>query len=244
MDPANHITFLSRRVRVHACESNAVADGLVSAGIPKAACRTVYNCVRVPHPLADSARADLRARLGIPADAFLVGTIAQIRPVKGTDLLLKAGLECCDLADVRWLVIGSGRDKVVNRLARDARWDGRLQMAGQIDGAGGLAGVFDLFVMPSRHEGLCRALLEAMSWGVCPIVSDAGGMKEMVRHGIDGLVVPREDVTAIAQAIRLLHGRRDLAAALGSSARRRIEEICTPQMFADRVLAVHAEAVA
>lgn len=244
MDPANHITFLSRHVRVHACESNAVAHGLVSAGISQDACHTIYNCVGLPQPLSVAARADLRTRLGIPADAFVVGTIAQIRPVKGTDLLLRAGLECGDLADVRWLVIGGGRDPRVDRLAADPRWEGRLRMAGRIDGADGLAGAFDLFVMPSRHEGLCRALLEAMSWGVCPIVSDAGGMKEMVRHGIDGIVVPREDAPAIARAVRLLHLNRDRAAAFGASARRRIAEICTPEAFADRVLAMHAQAVA
>ena len=243
-DPANHVTFLSGRVRAHACESDAVAAGLVCAGVPADRCHTVYNCVRQPGGLSAEDRAAIRSRFGIPIDAFLIGTIAHVRPVKGTDILLQAGLDCLDLDAIHCLVIGQVDDRTVERLAADPRWRGRLHMAGRVDGAGALAGAFDVFAMPSRHEGLCRALLEAMSWGTCPVVSDAGGMKEMVRHGRDGLVVPRENVAAFAEAIRLLHADRFLTASFGESARRRIAEVCTPRAFADRVLAVHARAAA
>ncbi|MEI6239879.1 MAG: glycosyltransferase family 4 protein [Planctomycetia bacterium] len=244
LDPANHLTFLSRRVRAHACESNAVAGGLVAAGVPADCCHTIYNCVSQPDRLTAAARAEIRGRFGVPADAFVVGTIAHVRPVKGTDLLLRAGLECRDLADVHWLVIGEVADRRVERLARDPRWEGRLHMPGRVDGAGGIAGAFDIFAMPSRHEGLCRALLEAMAAGTCPVVSDAGGMKEMVRHGRDGLVVPRENVDALAAAIRALHADRVQLADLGASARLRMADVCTPEAFADRVLALHARSAA
>lgn len=244
LDPANHLTFLSPRVKIHACESDAVARGLVAAGVAAGRCHTIYNCVHQPDQLTAAARAEIRSRFDVPGDAFVVGTIAHVRPVKGTDLLLRAGLACSDLADVRWLVIGEVADRRVERLARDPGWGGRLHMAGRVDGAGGLAGAIDLFVMPSRHEGLCRALLEAMAAGTCPVVSDAGGMQEMVRHGRDGLVVPRENVAALAAAIRTLHGDRGRLADLGASARLRMADVCTPQAFADRVLALHARAVA
>lgn len=244
LDPANHLTFLSRRVRAHACESDAVAGGLIAAGVAAARCHTIYNCVHQPEPLTSAARAEIRSRLGLPADAFVVGTIAHVRPVKGTDLMLRAGLACGDLADVRWLVIGAVADRRVERLSQDPRWRGRLHMAGRVDGAGDLAGALDVFVMPSRHEGLCRALLEAMAAGTCPVVSDAGGMKEMVRHGRDGLVVPREDVAALAAAIRSLHADRGRLAGFASSARLRVADVCAPSAFADRVLALHARAAA
>lgn len=244
LDPANHITYLSRRVGLHACESDAVAGGLIAAGVAADRCHTVYNCVQQPEPLGATPRAEIRGRFGVPADAFVVGTIAHVRPVKGTDLLLRAGLECLDLPDVHWLVIGPVHDRRVARLAGDSRWRGRLHMAGRVHGAGGLAGAFDVFAMPSRHEGLCRALLEAMAAGTCPVVSDAGGMKEMVRAGRDGLVVPRENAPALEGAIRLLYADRGRLANLAASARRRVAEVCSPRVFADRVLAVHARAVA
>jgi glycosyltransferase involved in cell wall biosynthesis len=73
------------------------------------------------------------------------------------------------------LIVGRIRDAAVERLCRDPRWRGRLHLAGFIPGAAGLARVLDVFAMPSRAEGLSRALLEAMCLGICPVVSDAGG---------------------------------------------------------------------
>lgn len=246
LDPANHITFFSRRVPVHACETDAAANGLVAAGIARDRCHTVYNCVHQPDRMTPATRAEIRARFGIPADAFVIFTIATIRPVKGIDLLMEAALRCSDLTDVHWLIIGeqTERDSRIGRLKADPRWQGRLHMPGSVAKAGSLAGAFDLFVMPSRHEGICRAMLEAMAWGICPVVSDAGGMKEIVRHGIDGEVVPREDVAALASAIRRLHADREAIMAFGESSRKRMADLCTPRAFADRVLDLHARVAA
>jgi glycosyltransferase involved in cell wall biosynthesis len=233
-DLADRFSFLSPRVGSHACESEAVADGLVQAGIPRHSCHVVYNCVE-PGAVGGRDRPEARAALGLPADAFVVGSIASIRPVKGIDILLRAARECLDLPDLRVVIVGPVKDAAVERLARDPGWRGRLLLPGFVPRAGGLAGAFDVFAMPSRAEGLCRALLEAMSQGICPVVSDAGGMKEVVRAGRDGLVVPRGDVPALAAAIRHLHGRRGLIHDLGAEARHRVAALCSPAAMAERV---------
>jgi len=119
------------------------------------------------------------------------------------------------------------------------RLQARLKMPGHIHDAQRLMRVFDLFVMPSRREGLCRALLEAMDQAICPIVSDAGGMKEMVRHGKDGIVFPTENVAALRDAITQLHGDRETLAKFGSSAQTRVREICSPHQFAGRLEAMY-----
>ena len=93
--------------------------------------------------------------------------------------------------------------------------------------------------MPSRAEALCQALLEAMHQGVCPVVSRAGGMKEVVRHGQDGLVVVSEDVPALVRAIRRLHGDRRLVEQFAASAKQRYAETFTPERMAERCLAMY-----
>ena len=233
-DLADRFSFLSPRVGSHACESEAVAAGLVQAGIARGSCHVVYNCV-APAAVGGRDRREARAALGLPADAFVVGSIASVRPVKGIDILLRAALECLELPDLRVVIIGHVKDAAVERLARDPRWQGRLTLPGFVPGAGGLAGAFDIFAMPSRAEGLCRALLEAMSQGICPVVSDAGGMKEVVRDGRDGLVVPRGDVLALAAAIQHLHARPALIHAYGAEARERVAAMCSPAAMAERV---------
>jgi glycosyltransferase involved in cell wall biosynthesis len=234
VDVGNFVTFLSPRVAAHTCESHAVADGLVAAGIAPEACHVIYNCVDA-RALEIQERGVIRGRIGVPADAFVVGTIASVRPVKGIDILLRAALECLDLPDLVVVVFGQLRDGLVSRLAEDPRWKDRLRMTGHVPMAGGMAGAFDVFVMPSRSEGLCRALLEAATLGVCPVVSDAGGMKEVVRHGREGLVFPRENVSALTAAIRHLHAHRHLLREYGEAARRRVGEMCSPAAMADRI---------
>ena len=233
-DPSDLLTFLSRRVIAHACESEAVADGLVQAGITRDACHVVYNCVDRA-ALGPQDRHAIRERFGIPHNAFVIGSVASIRPVKGIDILLDAAVECLDLDDLYVLLVGPIKDAAVAKRARDPRWAGRLRLAGFVPAGGGLARGFDVFAMPSRHEGLCRALLEAMSMETCPIVSDAGGMKELVRHEREGLVVPRCDGNALSAAIRHLHARRSLISEYAAAARRRVESMCSPVAMADRV---------
>lgn len=237
-DLASHVTFLSRRVARHACESEAVAAGLVAGGVPRDRCSVVYNCVH-RDAIAAVDPAEVRRRFGIPAGAFLVGSIADVRPVKGIDILLRSVLSSTGPSDAHVLIVGRIRDAAVERLCRDPRWRGRLHLAGHIPGAAGLAAALDVFVMPSRAEGLSRALLEAMSQGTCPVVSDAGGMKELVRHEQEGLVFPREGVRELAAALARLRDDRDLTARLGRDARLRVADMCSPGAMAARIEACH-----
>lgn len=241
LDAGNWVTVLNPAVRFHTCESDAVVDGLTRAGIARSSCHTVYNCVALER-VGTETRNSLRDRFGIPRDAFVVGTVATIRPVKGIDLLIKAAASCADLRDTWWLIAGPIRDPRVAALARDPRLAGRLVMPGRVADGNLIGGALDLFVMPSRQEALCRALLEAMARATCPVVSDAGGMKEVVRHGIDGVVVPKENVTALASAIRELHANRDRVLEYTESAVIRVNTMCSPQAMADRVLEAHRRA--
>lgn len=241
-DPGNYITFLHPRIDLHCCESDACAEYLVEAGVPRDKCKTIYNCIRYQPP--PFSKQQLCERFNIPSDAFVVGTTACIRPIKGIDILLEAAARCVDLPNVYWLLIGPVEDARVAKLIRKPLFGNRLRMVGLIDNAGALANVFDIFVMPSREEALCQALLEAMSQGACPVVSDAGGMKELVRSGIDGIVVPRENSVSLADAIRLLYADRSLVNRYACSAQKRVEAICSPENMANRVLQMYSSLIA
>src|SRR5262249_43075353 len=93
----------------------------------------------------------------------------------------------------------------------------------------------DLFVFPSLYEGLGISLIEAMAMGCACIATRTGPIPEVVRHGIDGWLVPPTDADSLAEAICLLLGdvekRRTLGKAAADSARARFHpEVATGRL--------------
>lgn len=137
-----------------------------------------------------------------------------------------------------------GKEFGVWRLAvlGDGRLDGclraqaaRLGIADRVDWHGVVRDPFvfyraaSIFVLPSRVEGTPNALLEAMSCGLPVIVSDgAPGPLELVEDGVTGLVVPVNDATALALALRRLVTDDELCRRLGAAARARVREYDLP----------------
>ncbi len=236
--PDEWLTYLSPRVAAHACESAAVAESLAAVGVPSERCHVVHNCLhRQP---AATTRQQAREKLGLSADAFVVMMVANMRPVKGADLLLEAAIACRDLPRLRVVLVGRVLDRRVEQLARDSRLAHVVQLAGYRSDASDLFAAADLFVMSSRAEALCVALLEAMSQGVCPVVSDAGGMKEAVRDGVDGVVFPRENAEALAEVLRTLHASPEQRIRYGESAQQRIANDFSAAAVANRLATMYA----
>jgi glycosyltransferase involved in cell wall biosynthesis len=80
----------------------------------------------------------------------------------------------------------------------------------------------DIFVLPSRHEGMSNALLEAMAAGLPVIATDIAGSEELVSHGENGLLVPVEDVPALSGALARLVTDPSLRKRMGAAGRKRI----------------------
>jgi L-malate glycosyltransferase len=237
LNAGDWITYRHPLIDAHACESEAVRQSLIASGIDANRCFVTYNTMRMA-PARRPGRAALQ-QFGIPETAFVVGTMATMRRVKGIDLLLRTCAECADLKDMHLLLFGRVIDSEIRELATDPRIRGRVRLAGDRADASELISGADLFVMPSRAEALCQALLEAMHQGVCPVVSDAGGMKEVVRHGQDGIVFSSENVAELSRVIRALYSDRALVAHYAASARPRVTAEFTPQRMAERCLTMY-----
>lgn len=82
----------------------------------------------------------------------------------------------------------------------------------------------DIFLHASHSEGISNAVLEAMACGLPVVCTDAGGMREAVRDGIDGFVVPVRDVEAMAEALVRLARDPELRRRMGAAARQRVLE--------------------
>jgi glycosyltransferase involved in cell wall biosynthesis len=241
LDPADWLTYLSPRVAMHACESQAVMEAMVAGGVPRHRCRTTYNTMWHHEPVAS--REQWRAQWNVSNNSFLIGSVGTLRPVKGIDTLLDALVQLNTPLDWRVCLGGEILDpKIRERMARP-ELQHRIVAPGTLRPAACAMRSFDLFVMPSRAEGLCRALIEASTLGVCPIVSDAGGMKELIRHEVDGLVVPKEDPARLASAIERLMHDPSLRAQFGTSASEHVRRLCSPPAVVDRLIELYQKAL-
>ncbi|WP_433801679.1 glycosyltransferase family 4 protein [Actinomycetospora sp. CA-084318] len=96
-----------------------------------------------------------------------------------------------------------------------------------------------LLVLPSSHEGLPMAVLEAMAFGVAPVVTPVGGLPEVVHDGVNGAVVPVGDPAALARTLGELIDDDERRHALGRRARTDVEGYAAPR-WAERLAAVWA----
>jgi len=165
----------------------------------------------------------IRGSLGIPQGVPIVGTVAHLKPHKGHRHLLKAAsLVRARHPAVRFVLVGRGPlEASLRQQARELGLDGTVTFTGFRDDALDLVRTFDVFVLPSYHEGLPLALVEAMALGKPPVVTRVGGNPEVVRAGVDGLIVEAADSHALADAIISLLDDEGWRRRIGDAARER-----------------------
>ncbi|HYD99209.1 MAG TPA: glycosyltransferase family 4 protein [Alphaproteobacteria bacterium] len=143
---------------------------------------------------------------------------------KGTDTLLEA-LARPELRDLDWrlTLAGDGPVEAFRAEAERLGLGGRCHFAGWVDEAESRALLrgCDALVLPSRHEGLPMAILEAMAEGRAVVATPVGSVAEAVRDGETGLLVPPGDPAALAAALFRLAIEPELRCRMGGAGRRR-----------------------
>jgi glycosyltransferase involved in cell wall biosynthesis len=199
---------------------------------------TVANCAAARDSLLDDEKPDLQRVFvlsnGVDVDRFLtlpppagparcIGAVANLRQVKGLDVLIDAAARLQDdFPDLTFRVAGEGDERPnLQRQIREAGLEGRFHLAGsQRDIPAFLAGL-DVAVLPSRAEGMPNAVLEYMAAARPLVATKVGAVREMIHDGKHGLLVSPDDPAALAAAIARLVTQPLLARRLGEAARER-----------------------
>lgn len=211
---------------VAAC-STAEAEGIVRSGLAaEEKVRVVENGVDVA-AFGGPSRLT-RQELGIPAEAFLVGTAGRLSPQKDPATFVRAAQEVVGKApDAHFVIVGDGPlEPQITEMVRALGLSGRVHLLGWRADAPEVLKLFDAFLMTSRYEGGSFAILEAAA-ARKPIVACASpGIGALVEHGVTGLLAPVGDSGAVAAAVLTLSKDAKIGQRLAAQA---FEKIAWPR---------------
>ena len=207
---------------------------------PTARITVIPNAVRPGRQVAQPAR-------GEPVHMVFLGRIGDR---KGTFRLLEAwaqlaldpgsGAGCPKVATLT--IAGDGEVERARRCIRELRLEDTVELREWLSESDvdELLNGSHVLVLPSRNEGQSMAVLEAMARGLCVIASDVGGLHEMIGGGC-GVIVPPDNIDAIADASRLVIHDRDLRARYGAAAHARVEAHFDVRAVSRRIDALYRE---
>ena len=179
----------------------------------------VDTSVFTPH----AGEGSLRAALGIPADALVIGSVGRLEPVKAYGRLVAAyaALRRMDFGRPLALVIfgeGTDRDAIEREIDRLGVRDG-VRLPGWTDHPAEGYRMFDLFAMTSTSEGMSVSLMEAMACGICPVVTNVGSNAEVLGATLKSHAIADYDADEFVRMIGELLNDAPRRAAASAAAR-------------------------
>jgi glycosyltransferase involved in cell wall biosynthesis len=186
-----------------ACSPDVMEDVIATFGLDRARITVISNVITPPPQMVYPERLhpwlDTQVRLG---PVFV--TVSRLFPVKNIPLLLAAFDLIATKIDARLLVIGDGPEKsAIKSIVRQRALEDRVQLLGFVDSPRPHLRKADAFILASNAEGFGQVYTEAMSEGLPIVTTDAegGGSRFVLDGGRYGLLVPRGNIEALAQAM-------------------------------------------
>ena len=214
-----------RQVDCFIAASEAIRQMLIGDGVPADRTVTVHEGIDVEHVEA-AAPVNVHEAFWLPHGAPVVGNVAALVPHKGQRYLIDAAhLVVQQIPDARFVILGEGELREhLEKQVREHHLEKHVLLPGfRTDVLGCIKG-FDLLVMSSVTEGLGTSLLDAMACSRPIVATGAGGIPEIVEHGISGLLVPIRDHHALADAIVRALQDADLRQRMGDAGFARVNE--------------------
>jgi L-malate glycosyltransferase len=214
-----------------------VVSELADAGVERS------RIVEIPNGVATAAPRRTDHRLRQTPCILYVG---RLHRQKGLDTLIRAfALLCSEQSPVdtsRLQLVGEGpARRELEELAETLGVSANVDFAGSHEDVQPFLDEADVFVLPSSAEGLSNALLEAMACGLPVIVSEIPGNRDVVEDGVNGLLTPVGDASALAATLMRLLDDEPLRAALGQAARSTILQHYGIEYVAEEYLRLYQE---
>ena len=206
---------------------------LEETGIPPAMINVIPDGIEIPDRLPDAAtRLAARAKWGLSEREFLAGHLGNFSAEKGQDLAIRALEMLAGRLPNARLVLGgdiTANDLAASSLAA-AVGSRQVLLAGYQENLYKFFSALDLYIMPSRSEGLGSSALLAMAHALPVIATNVGGVPEIVEEGRTGWLVPPESPEALASAMSAAASNPSRLKELGANAREHAKEFSADVM--------------
>jgi len=194
----------------------------------------VYNGVDVDNYTVPVCRKEKLNSLGLRSDVWLIGMVANVRPIKGFEYFIQAAARVKQsFPGSQFVVVGGDAEfgveinvykKKLVRLTRKLGLEDEIVYLGMRHDVAEILAVFDIYVSSSLSEGFSNTILEAMASGKPVVATNVGGNSEAVIHGETGFLVPPADADAIAEAIVKVLSNQELCYEMGCRGRSLIQD--------------------
>jgi glycosyltransferase involved in cell wall biosynthesis len=182
--------------------------------------RTIHVLTNGIPDLPDPTGPSVRKEFGIASDARVIGTLSQLRPQKGLEVLIEASETLAErFPGIAVLIAGRGNEeKRLRTLIRDKGLEKVVLLAGPRQDVPEFLQALDVAVSCSHFEGSPLSVMEYMAAAKPIVATSVGGVPDLIEDGVHGLLVPPGDAREVADAVTGLLKAPDRAAAMGHSA--------------------------
>lgn len=208
-----------------------IRDGFIQSGgiAPEKISILPHGIDTAKYPQSNEARRrELKISHGVEPARRVLLFCARIVPDKGVDTLQDVWrLLHAKYPDAVLFVVGGGLNHLLDELRTlSAALDDSIRVIGEVDAPQEFYQMADVYIFPSRHEGLPTSLLEAMASGLPAVTSDIGGCEDVIEDGVNGYRVYSEDANAFAEKISLLFDDDARRKLFGERAAQLIRQTC------------------
>jgi len=217
--------------------------------LPPERVETLYNGVDLEALDAKAAEVDARLSLGLKTTSLVISTLANIRYVKGIDVLARAAARVCFACpDAVFLVVGGvlepGAFRKLQSLVDSLGIKDNFRFLGAMPNPYPVLAASDIFCLPSRTEGFSNALIEAMGSRLACVATRVGGNAEALTDGVNGFLVESEDADAMGNRLLRLLRDPNLRRGMGQAARQTVESHFSMSAMMARLTGIYQELLA
>ena len=230
--------------------SNFLREGMINRGMPEDRVKTIYNGTDLQKETASmsnpSELLSVRAELGIPPDALIVGQVGRVDSFKGAPLAVQAAGQVVKTFPNAYFVFVGHTEPIIQQglweMASELGIGDRLRFTGVRNDIARIMSAMDVLITPSEAEACPMTVIEAMAMGKPVVATRVGGIPELIVDGQTGLLVER-DPEPLAAAIKRVLSDRQWRLQLGEAGAERAEQMFTAKVMADNMERLYRQVI-